>query len=381
MREILLLGRSVKATAQERKESLPGDDLIPNAAGSLTHAVTLRRPRVEVWPWLVQMGAGRAGWYSYDLLDNGGQPSAERIVPELQHAEPGTLMPGLPGVKEGFIVLRSDAESRLVLGWPQGEGQPPMVTWAFILKEPVPETTRLIVRARGRPGYRAFGLPPSVSRLVVRLPHFIMQRRQLLGLARRVEGARGASLLERFIPKPEVTARHEILIRAPAEIVMDVARNMDMQSVPPFRFLIRMRGFLLRAGRQSPRKPVGFIEEIESLGWGRLAQEPGRHYAAGAACKPWIGEVVFRPLPPENFTEWAEPDHIKIAWTIEAQPLGPDVSTFVSETRVVATDEPARKKFARYWRFYGKGVVWIRWAVARAVRREAERRRRNGKPR
>ena len=66
--------------------------LIENPVGSLQHAITIRRARHEVWPWLVQMGAGsRAGWYSYDFLDNGRQPSATRIIPELQQLAVGMI--------------------------------------------------------------------------------------------------------------------------------------------------------------------------------------------------------------------------------------------------------------------------------------------------
>ena len=81
--------RSVRPRSSERVRSLPGDELLPEAVGSFTHAITIRRPRREIWPWLIQMGAGRAGWYSYDFIDNGRQPSAKRIVPELQHLEVG----------------------------------------------------------------------------------------------------------------------------------------------------------------------------------------------------------------------------------------------------------------------------------------------------
>jgi hypothetical protein len=84
--------RSVRASPDERACVLVGDERIPEAIDTLTHGVTIRRAPRDVWPWLVQMGAGsRAGWYSYDWLDNGRQPSASRIVPELQHVAIGTL--------------------------------------------------------------------------------------------------------------------------------------------------------------------------------------------------------------------------------------------------------------------------------------------------
>ena len=82
-----MIFRSVRASHVERMKPLPGDEVIPQRIGCLTHAITIRGPRHDVWPWLAQMGAGsRAGWYSYDFLDNGRRRSAERIVPELQTA-------------------------------------------------------------------------------------------------------------------------------------------------------------------------------------------------------------------------------------------------------------------------------------------------------
>lgn len=179
--------RSVRATPDERTRPLPGDDLLAVTVGSLTHAVTIGRPPAEVWPWLVQMGAGRAGWYSYDRLDNGGRRSAERIVPELQRIEPGTLMPWLPGATEGFTVLRVEPGRHLIIGWVPEAGAPPRMTWTFVLEEPASGRTRLIVRARGGAGYSFFGLPRHLGMALVPVVHFVMQRKQLLGIAGRVE--------------------------------------------------------------------------------------------------------------------------------------------------------------------------------------------------
>ncbi len=159
----------------------------PQAIDSLTHGVTIQRPPRDLWPWLVRMGAGgRAGWYSYDWLDNGRQPSATRIVSELQRPAVGTIFPALPGVTEGFTVLAIEHERMLTLGWLAPDGAPE-VTWTFVLDDVAPGATRLLVRARGGPGYRFYGLPLPLTRLVVRVVHFMKQRRQLLGITRRAE--------------------------------------------------------------------------------------------------------------------------------------------------------------------------------------------------
>jgi hypothetical protein len=182
-----MLYRSVRANHFERTKPLPGDDLTPQPIGSLTHAITTGRPRHEVWPWLAQMGAGsRAGWYSYDFLDNGRRRSAKRILPELQCIAVGTLFPALPGATDGFVVVRFELERFLVLGWPAPDDTF-LVTWALVLDEAPPEGTRLIARARAASGYPFLGLPAWLGQPVVRFMHFVMQRKQLLGIASRVE--------------------------------------------------------------------------------------------------------------------------------------------------------------------------------------------------
>lgn len=190
MRFPTAFSRSVRATDDERTRPLPGDELIPSPIGSFTYAITVRRPRREVWPWLVQMGAGsRAGWYSYDVIDNGRRRSAERIVPALQTIAVGALFPASPSATEGFHVLKFEIGSYLVLGWGSETSATPIMTWAFVLKERSDGRTRLIVRARGGREYPFYGLPPFFGMPFIRVVHFIMQRRQLLGIASRVESS------------------------------------------------------------------------------------------------------------------------------------------------------------------------------------------------
>ena len=194
--------RSVRANHRERTRRLPGDGLIPQPLATLTHAISIGRAPEVVWPWLIQMGAGsRAGWYSYDVLDNGRHPSATRLVPELQHINLGTVFPALPGVTEGFSVLAVEPHRWLILGWP-GPDSRPLVTWAFVL-DGAGSSTRLIVRARGGQGYRFHGLPPWLSLPIARFVHFVMQRRQLLGIARRVESTSERGIQGPSLPEPE----------------------------------------------------------------------------------------------------------------------------------------------------------------------------------
>ena len=174
------------ASRTERHRFLPGDSFIRAPIGSLTHAITVRCDREDVWPWLAQMGAGRAGWYSYDFIDNGGKPSAEELLPQFQAVAPGTLLPALPRVTEGFFVADCEPERYLVLAWPAHDGSY-ITTWAFVLEPVGPGRTRLIVRSRASSAYRFLGLPLWLVRRIVPIGHFVMQRKQLLGIARRAE--------------------------------------------------------------------------------------------------------------------------------------------------------------------------------------------------
>ena len=174
------------ATPREHLLALPGDEMIHHAAGSLTHAITVHCNRRELWPWLIQMGADRAGWYSYDILDNGGRHSAEKILPGFQHPSVGDVFPALPGRRDGFMLLEAEPAHWMVLGWPTPDGEL-MVTWAFMLHEIDENTTRLIVRARASNDYRFHGLPKAVGLLMARMAHFIMERKQLLEIGRRAE--------------------------------------------------------------------------------------------------------------------------------------------------------------------------------------------------
>jgi hypothetical protein len=186
--------------------------------------------------------------------------------------------------------------------------------------------------------------------------------------------------LDAFIPTPDVRERRSTLVRAPAELVFDVARHFDMASLPLVQAIFRLRAKLM--GARDPaagRRRTTDVEGLLGMGWGVLAEEPGRLLVAGAVCQPWRADVVFTPIEAGRFASYAEPDGVKIAWTLEAEPLGPALTRFASETRVAATDAAARVKFLRYWRWARFGIVGIRWLLLPAIRRAAERRWRSGR--
>ena len=135
------------ATVLEKRRPLPADAMIPDPIFSSTHAITIDAPPEQVWPWIAQMGSGRAGWYSWDAIDNGGRPSATRIVPAFQTVVPGDIMPAVPGATDAFVVAAVDPPRDLVLTVPDGRGGN-AVAWEHVLESLACGRTRLIVRGR-----------------------------------------------------------------------------------------------------------------------------------------------------------------------------------------------------------------------------------------
>jgi hypothetical protein len=174
--------RQVRPLADETVRPLPGDELVDEAQAQWTHAITIHARPAHIWFWLVQMGCRRAGWYSYDGLDNGGIRSAQRIVPELQRVDIGDVFPMTPTADDAFVVRAVEHERALILGDAAGSA-----TWAFFLLELADGTgTRVVTRVRGRFERLAVGL---LFGLLWRPIHFGMQRRQLLNLKRLAEAS------------------------------------------------------------------------------------------------------------------------------------------------------------------------------------------------
>ena len=168
------------ATPSEVARPLPSDALVADPTFDATRAITLDAPPEQVFPWLVQMGLTRAGWYSYDLLDNLGRPSARHIIPELQGLAPGDIVPMSPNGKQGMRVLSVDAPTAMV--W----GEPEATTWAWQLDETTTGGTRLVTRVRSRYQWLS---PTIVFSLLVEFGDIWMMRKMLLNLRERTTTA------------------------------------------------------------------------------------------------------------------------------------------------------------------------------------------------
>ncbi len=167
------------ASDDEVTRALPGDEIQPRPLFNATRAVTIHARPEQVWPWLVQIGYKRAGWYGYDFIDNAGIPSANRIIPEWQHLKVGDTVPIWKGIN--FKVAAVEPNRCVV--WESHSGHDSM---ALALYPVDASGTRLVWRIRNAP--HDWTAPYIVIQLFADLSDFIAVRQNMLGIMARAEG-------------------------------------------------------------------------------------------------------------------------------------------------------------------------------------------------
>ncbi|HMQ30412.1 MAG TPA: hypothetical protein PKD53_06760 [Chloroflexaceae bacterium] len=177
------------ATDAEVAAALPGDELAPGAPVVSTRAITIAAPPEAIWPWLAQLGQGRGGFYSYELVENAlgcAIENAEAIVPAWQHPRPGDLVKLAPdpAAPPAYVVAQVIPGRALVLGHRAGLSEDPAApwsdTWQFVIAPVDARTSRLIVRTRGsgEPAWIFRAIEPGV---------FLMEQKMLRGIRERAE--------------------------------------------------------------------------------------------------------------------------------------------------------------------------------------------------
>jgi hypothetical protein len=167
------------ATEDEVVRTLPGDDIVSRPTFNATRGVSIQAPPGEIWPWIVQIGHKRVGWYSYDWIDNLGKPSAERIIPELQNLKSGDIIPMSPDGKMGFWV-KDFVPNQWMLWWDK-KGE---TTWCWGLYPAGENCTRLVTRVRMHYNWLS---PSIIFNLVIDAGDIVMMRKCMLGIKRRAE--------------------------------------------------------------------------------------------------------------------------------------------------------------------------------------------------
>jgi hypothetical protein len=371
--------------ASEQTRPLPGDDFVPIAKAQATHGITIDAPPERIWPWLLQLGCRRGGWYSYDLLDNAGFPSARELFPELLHLRVGDVLAATPQGEDGFTVLRVAPPHALILGGTfdldagrSVSATAPLparywrVSWAFVLEPLDGKTTRLHVRAR------VDYAPESVHfrALFMRFIHHFMQAEQLRNLKRRAEGRRSrteeglhevgegivgamgmlASLATPFlrkqrahwgldeatvarpypgdelVPEPTWSWTHGVEIDAPPEEVWPwvVQIGQDKAGFYSYEWLENLVGCDLKnAERVHPEwqelRPGDSLRlHKESAALSIAAVEPGHYFLAHGETDPRTGG----PVNPD-----AKERAVRVSWLFYIEPIDEKRSRFISRYR------------------------------------------------
>jgi len=182
------------ATDEEVLRTLPGDDLIANPDIQWTRTITVKAKAATIWPWLLQIGQGRGGYYSYPWLEKLmglRAEDADQINPAWQNLKAGDVIPAEPD-DSGYRVITVEPNRALALGAQEQDKNIPWsftllyqaFTWAFVLEEVDPESTRLIMRMRAQTRRHPLIL---LANLFVDFGAFFMKRRMLLGLKQQAE--------------------------------------------------------------------------------------------------------------------------------------------------------------------------------------------------
>ena len=181
------------ATDREHQATWPGDQLVARPSFVWTNAIIIHAPAAQVWPWLVQLGQGRGGLYSYDWLENligCDIHSTDRILPQFQTSlQVGDRLIRMARYAPCNPVALFQPQRALVLGHVKDTSAELAAgharsSWAFLLQPVDRDSTRLLVRCRG-------------NSLMARLQgpvQFVMQHKMMLGIKQRAEGKSAAAL-------------------------------------------------------------------------------------------------------------------------------------------------------------------------------------------
>lgn len=177
------------ATDAEVAGPMPGDEVVPRAQFNATRSITIDAPPEQVWPWIAQLGYRRGGFYTYDQVDNAGEPSADRIIQEYQDLKVGDPIPmwhESHGLAIAYVVDSFEVPTWMLWVHRPHENVDPDSTWSWRLYEAPTGATRLVTRMKqdyrwGTPQLALFNL------ILMEFGDFAMERRMLKGIKVRAE--------------------------------------------------------------------------------------------------------------------------------------------------------------------------------------------------
>jgi hypothetical protein len=366
------------ATKEEATRDLPGDDIVPDAVVS-TRAITIDAPPAAVWPWLVQMGQDKAGFYSYDLLEQlaGARiHNADRLVPEWQDVAPGDLMRTYRYVQRfeplGWPVVIVSPEQALVV-----RNLKHTWSWALVLEAADGGRTRLIARTRAsRKGF----LGSIAESLLAEPAHLVMEVGVLRGVKHRAERAQAPpSTLDGIVPETEFRDVISVTVNASSAAIFAALRNVTAEEMPVAKALGTLRYLPGRVlGRNNVAAGAGepFIAALLKNGTVVLAETPDTELVTGSAGK-YHQLLDQEPQPfttAEEFHSFADPDCQKLVMSLRVEPTGTrGLNRLVLEHRTQALSDESRRRFRRYWRVIKPTGAFVTKQLLWAVKVRAER--------
>lgn len=187
-------------------------------------------------------------------------------------------------------------------------------------------------------------------------------------------------LIERYLPRYDVTEVHEIQVDAPPAVAYEAIRTADI-SDPLITALFSIREFpnrLAQRLRGAPAKPslraLTFADMARpEMGFVLLAEDPGVEFVVGSVGRFWKRDYGWHRISPANFVGFREPGYAKLVVEFSVWPTGLGGSVVRYEARTATTDEVARKRFRRYWRVIRPGVAVVMKRALQRIKAEAER--------
>jgi hypothetical protein len=176
------------ATKLEAGKVLPGDEIVPTPVTLSTRAITINAPVDKIWPWLMQMGQGRGGLYSYENLENlvgCDIHNANQILPEFQNLRIGEKIRLGPDGYPYYVVAGIMPSYALILGGDQSMPSDLGQSWVFVLEKKESNSTRLLIRSHG--SFASTFTNFIIWRVITEPLQFVMERRMLLGIKERAE--------------------------------------------------------------------------------------------------------------------------------------------------------------------------------------------------
>jgi hypothetical protein len=166
------------ATKEEASALYPGDTIVQTAHFNAVRGITINAPPALVWPWIVQIGSKKAGWYSIDWIDNAGAHSSEKIIPDFQEISIGQFIPFTPDQKHGMWV--KDYEVNKYILWVDKENK---ATWLWYLHD-YGQSTRLITKLRTQYNWKSLWV---IYYLLYDVGDIVMMKKCMKGIRQRAE--------------------------------------------------------------------------------------------------------------------------------------------------------------------------------------------------